>query len=78
MDGDNEINPSETLAEKDSQKLRENGDDSKSFSLKVTVEEANSFCQNIPIEKKVNQNFPSLFTLDSMAFELLQTWQFSH
>lgn len=53
MDGDNEINPSETLAEKDSQKLRENGDDSKSYSLKVTVEEANSFYQNILIEKKL-------------------------
>lgn len=39
------------MAEKDNQKLRENGDDSKSYSLKVTVEEANSFYQNIPIEK---------------------------
>lgn len=49
--GENEVNPSETLAEKVSQKLRENGDDSKSYSLKVTVEEANSFYNKILIEK---------------------------
>ena len=49
--GNNETNPSEILAEKVSEKLREKGNNSESYSLKVEVDEANSFYSRLPVEK---------------------------
>lgn len=71
--GDNETNPSEILAEKVSEKLKSNGNNSESYSLKVTVDEADSFYNRLPIEKE-RSNLPFIvhIGLDGVRTKLME------
>lgn len=71
--GDNKTNPSEILAEKVSEKLREDGNNSESYSLKVTVDEANSFYHNLPVQKdRSNLPFVIHIGLDGVRSKLIE------